>query len=233
MKVEMAGLVIDMAVKFPLTQNALAPYRTDEGRKADIVLAPTGEELAFEQSGPLPCTDEYAENIALYRKLCGVLPDFDGFLLHAAAVAVDGKAYLFSALSGTGKTTHITQWKKLLGDRVTVVNGDKPIIRRIGGVYHVCGTPWAGKEDWNTPVNVPIAGLCKLTRSKENFLDPMPSAQILPLILNQTVRPDEPARMIRLLDLIDGFVKSVPCYLLGCNISVDAARVSFDGMRPQ
>ena len=228
MKVEMAGLVLDLDARYPMTADACLPYRTDESRACDIVVAPTEEERAAEHT-----TDEYAENLAIYRKLCNVLPDFDAFLLHAAAIAVDGKAYLFSAVSGTGKSTHISQWKALFGDRVTVVNGDKPIIRRIDGVFHVCGTPWAGKEEWNTPVNVPIAGLCKLTRAKENFIEPMPSAQILPLVLNQTVRPADPARMVRLLNLVEGFLKSVPCYLLGCNISLDAARVAYDGMRPQ
>lgn len=232
MNYQMAGLVIDIEPKWPMTRDMCRPYRTDDSRRADITVRVTQEDIAAEMAGDLPCTEEYAENLSVYRQICARLPEFDGFLLHAAAIAVDNRAYLFSAVSGTGKTTHLMQWQRWLGDKVTVVNGDKPILRRIDGVYHVCGTPWAGKEGWNTPVDVPVAGLCKLTRSADNFIRPVPSGELLPLLLNQTVRPEEPAQMIRLLDLLDGFVKQVPGYVLGCNISVEAAKVAYQGMNP-
>lgn len=231
MKYEMAGLIIDIEAKWPMTVNMCRPYLTDDSRPADMTIRVTEEDLAAEMAGELPCDEEYAENLSVYRQICARLPAFDGFLLHAAAVAVEGQAYLFSAVSGTGKTTHVLQWKKLLGDKVTVVNGDKPILRCMDGAWHVCGTPWAGKEGWNTPVNLPVAGLCKLTRAPENFIRPLPTAEILPLLLNQTVRPEEPARMIRLLDHLEGFVRQVPCYVLGCNISVEAAKVAYEGMK--
>ena len=80
---------------------------------------------------------------ALYRKICGFVLAHDAFLMHCAVIGYEGRGYAFSAPSGTGKTTHIRLWKQVFGaDRVTVVNGDTPILRLIDGVFYAYGTPW-------------------------------------------------------------------------------------------
>jgi len=233
LKCVFADLCVEMSFCHKYTKDMCAGYEAPDDRQADIIVAVTQEDIDRKkaedtQSASFP--DGVIEFLEIYRRICAVLPMFDAMLLHSAAVAVDGKAYLFSAVSGTGKTTHIMQWRKLLGDAVTVVNGDKPIIRKIDGVFCVCGTPWAGKENWQTPVNVPIAGICELTRSRDNHIERVAPSDILPLLLNQTYRPSDTDMMIKLLALLDGLMKSVPLYRLGCNISVEAARTSYDAM---
>ena len=213
-----------------------AGYEAPVDRAPDIAVTVTQKDIDEKRAADPECrgfSDGVLEFLEVYRRICARLPEFDAMLLHSAAVAVDNNAYLFSAVSGTGKTTHITQWQKLLGDKVTVVNGDKPIIRKINGVFCVCGTPWAGKERWQTPVNVPIAGICELTRSQENRIERVSVGELLPLLLNQTFRPSDPAMMLRLLSLLDELVSNVPLYRLGCNISVDAAKVSYNAMKPK
>lgn len=56
---------------------------------------------------PQPYTDEYLETIVLYRKLSEPLLQRNCLIFHGAAVAVNGYAYLFTAKSGTGKTTQV------------------------------------------------------------------------------------------------------------------------------
>ena len=87
------------------------------------------------------------ESDSLITSICDRMPFYDMFLMHAAVVAVDGVAYIFTAPSGTGKTTHTMLWKKHFGDRAVIVNGDKPLIRLQGGKVYVCSTPWKGKEE--------------------------------------------------------------------------------------
>lgn len=65
----------------------------------------------------------------LYRKICTRMLDYDAFLFHAAIVSYAGRGFAFAAKSGTGKSTHVAQWMRALGGDVTVVNGDKPILR--------------------------------------------------------------------------------------------------------
>ena len=74
-------------------------------------------------------SDGYLETLAAYRKIAERMPEYDTVLFHGSAIAVDGQAYLFTARSGTGKSTHARLWRELLGDRAIMVNDDEPLIR--------------------------------------------------------------------------------------------------------
>ena len=110
----------------------------------DDIIREQGTMLEDEgQSGFAP---EYLETLALLRKVAEVLPEKDGFLMHGAVIQWKDKAYMFTAPSGTGKTTHIRLWRKYLGQGVSIINGDKPFIRIVDDCVRIYGTPWAGKE---------------------------------------------------------------------------------------
>ena len=72
--------------------------------------------------------DSYLETLAVYRKIVAGLMDKGIMLMHGAVIAVGDKAWLFTAPSGTGKTTHINLWLENIPGSY-VVNGDKPLIR--------------------------------------------------------------------------------------------------------
>lgn len=93
---------------------------------------------------------------------------YNGILLHSSCVVVDDYAYVFSADSGTGKSTHTQLWLEHFGDRAYILNDDKPAIRLIDGKVYACGTPWSGKYDYSTPKIVELAGICFLQRSETN-----------------------------------------------------------------
>ena len=101
----------------------------------------------------------------------------DGIMLHASAVVVDHRAYLFSAPSGTGKSTHTQLWLKKFGPRAYLLNDDKPALRRIDGTWYAFGTPWSGKCDLSVNRQVPVAGICFLQRGEENRISPLHGAQ--------------------------------------------------------
>lgn len=91
-----------------------------------------------------------AENAALgeitnlYRPIAEKMPFYDSVVFHGAAVEYGGRGYIFTAPSGTGKSTHIALWRKYVGD-VKIINGDKPILKASDDKTLVCSTPWAGK----------------------------------------------------------------------------------------
>lgn len=153
----------------------------------------------------------------------------NGFLIHSSAVVLDGKAYLFSAPSGTGKSTHTSLWLKEF-PHAEILNDDKPAIRILDNGIYVYGTPWSGKTDLNLNRKVPLQGIAFLERSENNFIAPMDSLTALQNLLNQTVRPGEKETASKLFDLLDQFLTRVPIYRFGCNMDASAAHVSYEAM---
>lgn len=154
----------------------------------------------------------------------------NGFMLHSSAVVMDNKAYLFSAPSGTGKSTHTEQWLKLFGERAMILNDDKPAICVTPDKIVACGTPWSGKSDLNLNLSVPLQGICILSRSETNDIKPMEQSRAIYSIINQTLRPTSAEAYDKLLSLVDQVIQNIPVWQMGCNISTDAAQTAFDAM---
>ena len=178
-------------------------------------------EAVLEGLPPVDWDDGYLETLAVYRKIATALLEYDCLLMHGAAVAVGTSAWLFTAPSGTGKTTHIRFWL----DRVPgafAVNGDKPLLR-VGERVEVCGTPWAGKEGLNRNVTVPLRGIVLLERAEENAIAPASFSEALPRLLQQTYRPPEAAALRRTLELLRSLGGRVRLWRLGCTPEPEAA----------
>ncbi len=204
-----------------------AAYLAPPGAIPDFSVSVTEEEIDREAAIAPRFTRGYHESLCTYRRISTEILHRDAFLMHAAVVAVDGRAYAFSAPSGTGKSTHITLWRQHFGERVSIVNGDKPIIRRIGDEFVAYGTPWCGKEGWQRNTSAPLAAVCFIERSTENRIRPLPSGEAVSLIFHQLLRPKTAPEMEQTLALTDGLLRHVPFYLLGCDISREAAELSF------
>ena len=155
-------------------------------------------------------------------------------MLHSSGVVVDNYAYLFSADPGTGKSTHTDLWVKYFGnDRAKIINDDKPAIRMINDKIYVYGTPWSGKTDQNINMKVPLGAIVFLERSEDNWVKEIEPKEAIPLILQQTIRPREPEVMIKLLDMLDIVLRRVKLYRLGCNISEEAVKVSYNRIKAE
>lgn len=172
----------------------------------------------------------------LIADISEALEEYQGMIFHAAAVEVDGRGYLFTAPPGTGKSTHILLWMKYMhsvGKECDVICGDKPVVRKIHGVWKVCGSPWKGKEGWGGKQIVPIQAICMLERGEKNDIQPAGMREMLPGMLLATFYPETEDRMRRHLDLIMELLKDIRCYRLRCNMSPDAARTAWEAVRPK
>lgn len=88
------------------------------------------------------------------------------FILHSASVIIKGKVYAFSALSGTGKTTHIKLLQKKFG--CPVFNGDLMAFGINEGVITAYALPWCGESGEYTAADMPLGGIIFLNRGSEN-----------------------------------------------------------------
>ena len=175
-------------------------------------------------------TDEYLETLAIYRKIVERMLDYNAFLFHGSAISLNGYGYLFTAKSGTGKSTHTRIWRRVFGEEVIVVNDDKPLLLLTEDAAMICGTPWDGKHRRSTNMMVPLKGLAVLERGEDNELIPIDSATALPMLLQQTYRPSNPVSMMKTLKLLEQVMNKVGLYRLKCTISREAAYVAYHGM---
>ena len=163
---------------------------------------------------------------SFYRQLLA----FDGMMLHASAVVVDGKAYLFSADPGTGKSTHTQLWLQMFGDRAYILNDDKPALRLRDGVWYAYGTPWSGKHDISANIGVPVAGIAMIERAEENSIALFGGTEAILSILRQVNRPQGAEYRIQLLNLLDKLMTQVAVWRLRCSQALDAAQVAYRAM---
>ena len=224
-----AGLLIGMDYKYPRMINQSAAYLC-KPKKTDFNIMLSKEELyTAHKENPHLSIDECEYMITgfiFYRNLV----NFNGMLLHASAVFKDGYAYLFSAPSGTGKSTHTSLWLKNFPD-AKILNDDKPALRIIDGEVKACGTPWSGKSNLNVNICLPIAGICFLERSQDNYIHKITSDKAIPLMLNQTVRPKMLGNMDKLLNTLGRIIEKVDIYRMGCNMEDAAALLSYETMK--
>ncbi len=176
-------------------------------------------------------TDGYLETLAVYRKIAEKLPKYDAFLFHGSCIAVNGEGYIFTAKSGTGKSTHTRLWRELLGNRAVMVNDDKPLIRVSEAGATVYGTPWDGKHRLSSNISAPLKALCILQRAPDNSIYQITAAEAYPMLLQQVYRPYDGEAMKKTLDLIDRLASSVKLWRLNCNTDIRAAKIAYDAMK--
>lgn len=229
MRLEIAGIPVGINNKYNFSDWNFCGYETE--RLPLLEVSATEREIDKEYNRITPEFDiVQAERNILYQKICFGMLDYDGFLIHAAVVAVDGEAYAFTAPSGTGKSTHVGYWMQVFGSRAQIVNGDKPIIRRIDGCFYACGTPWRGKEHQGAAINVPLKALCLLERGEENVIVRATDADVIDKLFFQIPIPWEAHQVEKQIDLLNQLMKEVPIFKLSCNMSQEAAVVAYNGI---
>lgn len=225
---------------YPAVQSMCRDYRAHG--EADFEVVTTGADIAFEREKaaredrleglpPRQYEEPYLETLAVYRKIAEKMPDYDTMLFHGSCIAVDGAAYLFTAKSGTGKSTHTRLWREYLGERAFMVNDDKPLIRVRDGKTVIFGTPWDGKHHLSRNTAVPLRALCILQRAAQNTIEPISAAESLPMLLQQVYRPADSEAMEKTLVLIESLAASVSLWRMGCNMDIEAAQIAYHAMK--
>lgn len=222
---EIAGLAVDMEAT-GRTKRQAAAYAAPASGQPDVVLRCDTDWIL--RHNPGVHDPEQAEYLGLGTLFARALLDHDGLQLHASAVVLDGKAYLFSAPCGTGKSTHAEKWMRLFG--ASCLNDDKPALRHVGGVWTAYGTPWSGKHDLSSPAGAALGGIAFLLRGEENRITRITPKEALPCLMSQTVCELSSQKLERMLTLVDDLLRSVPLWQLTCRNDDEAARLSHRAM---
>ncbi|MGI6107215.1 MAG: hypothetical protein ACOX8B_04695 [Lachnospiraceae bacterium] len=173
------------------------------------------------------------ELLAIRQKIAHKLLEYDTLLFHGSCIALDGVGYLFTAKSGTGKSTHSRLWRECFPDRTFMVNDDMPLVRvPADGSAMACGSPWNGKEHLDTNTSVPLCAIAALHRGTSDRIFPIQgNTERLKSILNSVYYPREPQYRLRAISLADRLITKTGLYHLECTISREAVWTAYNGMR--
>lgn len=152
-----------------------------------------------------------------------VMLQHNAFLLHAAFISADGQGIVFTAPSGTGKSTQAALWEKYRG--ADILNGDRVGLRKHKDGWRGYGLPYAGTSGIYRAESAPVRAIILLSQAKENRVYPVSGAQALRFMYPElTVHRWEPEFVDRALSLFNELCTDVPIYRLECTPDENAIR---------
>lgn len=223
-----AGIKTEYKVQGSLLAERSAPYKADFDSSETQIRFNLSEEFVDRKQKELPhLTKEEHEYMWTCEAFYNELLKHNGMMLHSSCVEKDGFAYLFSARSGTGKSTHTHLWLKMF-ENTRIINDDKPALMCENGKWYACGTPFSGKTDENIDVKLPVRAITFLHRSETNQVKKLAPAQAVGLLIEQTINPYNKAMAEKMLEHVDSLLRTVPVFSLGCNMDDEAAVVAYN-----
>ena len=152
-------------------------------------------------------------------------------VMHAASVLYDDKAYLFSAPSGVGKSTHARLWAREYG--ILTLNGDVAIIEvKDEGkklIFHGC--PWCGTSGIYCNKSVEIGAIAFLSRNQSNRITLLDKEDVgMRLLENHFVPFLNKDIVTKVTVMINRISNNIEAYLLECNKENDAAKLAKEKM---
>ena len=228
MRYKIADLITEYE---PLTEEFaafLAPFSCDGEGEPDISLRYSREQ-AEELLGRMAqgTTLAQAESFGVSCMFNRSIIRFRAMLVHSSALVLDGKAYLFSADSGVGKSTHTRLWLQVFGDRVHIMNDDKPVIRLSEDKTVVYGTPFDGGSGIALNEAYPLGAIVFIERGEENAVRIPPDDEIIQRLYFQTAHMVSEKTAIRMLDNFAKLIERTKFFVLTCNMDISAAHFAY------
>ena len=233
--IRLADKVVAISANYATTKQFCRDYLLDElPSKVDIEVNVTQEAMEFEREEAKKTgmfSDRYLETLAVHRQVAEQMTKYHTVLFHGSAIAVDGEVYLFTAPSGTGKSTHTRLWRERFGDRAFMVNDDKPFLHlEEDGSITVYGAPWDGKHHLSRNLGLPLKVICILEQAPENQIQRLSQKESFQTIYLQTYRTTQDAVVMKhTLEVLSGIMR-YPIWHLGCTISQEAVSLSYEAM---
>ena len=233
-KIKLADIIIDIDCIYDACYKLCTDYLTDEG-EADIHVNIDKQDIEYERKistdeENAKYSDAYLETLAVYRKIASETAKYGINLMHGAVIAKGNNAYMFTAPSGTGKTTHIKLWLKNI-EGSYVINGDKPLLKIDDEFIKVYGTPWCGKENLCTNTSALLKAVVILKRSKDNSIREIKPEDAAVSLIQQTYRPYQKDAAYAVIKNIEKLSKNVRFFELECNMEDEAALCSYNMLK--
>ncbi len=233
--VELAGIPVRIQCRYGSNRDFFKGYETD--KEPFFTVAPSAGDIEdirerfkkLDEAEGIPVrslSESFLENNAIHVLLAEKLTEYDILQIHGSALSMNGEGIIFTAKSGTGKSTHARLWRELFGSKVLMINDDKPMVNVRD--MTVCGTPWDGKHHLSTNTVVPLRAIVKLERDEKNSITPLKNRDAIALLMSQAYTSKDPNVFARIMDMEAKLVETLDFYLLKCNMEPAAAKMAWE-----
>lgn len=179
------------------------------------------------------CSMEFAEYNCLMKEAANYLTEIDRVMFHGVAFLYGTGAYILTAPSGTGKSTQFRNLRQLYGERIQIINGDKPLLGPgQNGEIIVYPSPWNGKENWAGREYGPLRAVFLLEQSQNNKLKPLDRRDAVVPILKQFLYTAPTRKSVHtVFRMADALVREVPLYQLLNKGNLASSEMLFECIR--
>lgn len=228
LKYKIADLIVELNPKYNNTIELAKPFLYYGEKKADFELFVSDEYLEQLMSKAAEgVTVEKIENFALGNVFNRRAINYSVMLVHSSALIYNGGAYLFSGASGVGKSTHTKLWLKAFGDKVHIMNDDKPVVKLYDDYAVAFGTPFDGGSGIALNESYPLKAIIFVERGEKNSVRVPENREIVQRLYFQTAHMVNRETAEKLLNNIEKLLSLTKFYILTCNMDVSAAYVAF------
>ena len=150
-----------------------------------------------------------------------ILLQFDGLILHSSFIKHNNKAILFSAPSGTGKSTQADLWVK--HKNATVINGDRTALRKVNNKWQAYGIPMCGTSNIYVNDKMDLEAIVVIRQNKENIANKISMKDGFKYLYSEISLNNWNTDVInKAFDLIMDLSSNLPMYLLQCTKEKEA-----------
>ena len=177
-----------------------------------------------------PSQQQFGLNNALMLAYAFATAPYDTLLMHASVIRKDGYGYLFTAPSGTGKSTHTHLWYKYLGG-CDLMNDDNPVVRVIDGEARVFGSPWSGKTPCYRNIEAPIGAITHLAQAPVNEIHRLSVVEAFAALLPAVSSMKWDRRVYNgICEALSHLLALTSVWHLDCLPDADAAHVCYEAI---
>lgn len=173
---------------------------------------------------------QFGLNNALMMTYAFAAAEQDTLLIHASVIRHAGYGYLFTAPSGTGKSTHTHLWYEYISG-CDLMNDDNPVVRIVDGETRIYGSPWSGKTPCYRNIFAPVGAITRIEQRPENTIRRMAPVEAFATLLPAVSSMKWDHRVYDgICHTISSLLKTTPVFWLGCRPDEEAAKVCFDAV---
>ena len=143
------------------------------------------------------------------------------YVLHSSSILVDNQMILFSAPSGTGKSTQADLWNQYRN--VKIINGDRNLIYKDGDTFYAQGWVLSGSSEHRENINAPIRCIVMLEKGLENKIIRLTGFQALNKVYKEIITNTWDHDFINeLFDFLELLIEDIPILYYQCTKEKDA-----------